>query len=406
MGDETERQERLIVALESQANAINRLVQVLEGKAERRTSKRARQTVANALNLCRVALESAIEAGHIEANPARDVRVSRVARTDDRWTWLKSDEIDKLLSDRTEDEQRDIYTVAIYTGLRAGELFGLEWRDVDLKHATATIRHSWNRTPTKRGELRTLHLFAPVVEALERQHERSGKRSHVFPARDGEPRTRDQMPRIEAALEAVGVKRHVRFHDLRHTCASHLVSGTWGRAWTIEEVAKHLGHSTSATTRRYAHLCPEGLAKADRETLVGGSPKEVPSVPKRAKLRGPQVPVISGGEGIRTPGTLAGSPVFKTARDGQSTREVSGSLGTFRGRARALLEGLRDGTTTAEEVAELAAEYLARPDPVRRAAERFAVLAGTEHEGMAAAQFLAALLESEDSAGERESEAR
>lgn len=43
MGDETERQERLIVALESQANAINRLVQVLEGKAERRTSKRARR---------------------------------------------------------------------------------------------------------------------------------------------------------------------------------------------------------------------------------------------------------------------------------------------------------------------------------------------------------------------------
>jgi integrase len=62
------------------------------------------------------------------------------------------------------------------------------------------------------------------------------------------------------------VKRHVRFHDLRHTCASHLVSGSWGRAWTLEEVAKHLGHSSSAVTRRYAHLCPEGLARAVRET--------------------------------------------------------------------------------------------------------------------------------------------
>jgi hypothetical protein len=54
---------------------------------------------------------------------------------------------------------------------------------------------------------------------------------------------------------------------------------------------------------------------------------------------------------------------------------------------------LRAGTTTAVDVATLAAEWLSRPDPTRRAAERFGALLGTEHEGMAAVQFLEALLE-------------
>ena len=236
----------------------------------KRTGKTpARQTMANALNLLRVCLEAACEAGHIENNPARDVRVPRVARTTETWTYLKIDEISRLLSAADEvvpAEQRDAYTVAIYTGMRAGELFGLEWADVDLRAGIARVRYSWGATPTKRGEVRTVHLFGPAADALRRQHGRSGKRRHVFPARDGGPRTKDQMPNLGAALRAVGIRRPVRFHDLRHSCASHLVSGSWGRAWTLEETARHLGHSTSATTRRYAHLSPEGLARAVRET--------------------------------------------------------------------------------------------------------------------------------------------
>src|SRR5207244_11009547 len=48
--------------------------------------------------------------------------------------------------------------------------------------------------------------------------------------------------------------RSIRWHDLRHTCASMLVSGAWGPAWRLEDVKEILGHSTITITQRYAHL--------------------------------------------------------------------------------------------------------------------------------------------------------
>ncbi len=53
-------------------------------------------------------------------------------------------------------------------------------------------------------------------------------------------------------LEA-GLARPVRFHDLRHTCATLLLSGAWGRSWSYEEVKEMLGHSSVKVTERYAH---------------------------------------------------------------------------------------------------------------------------------------------------------
>jgi integrase len=222
-----------------------------------------KQTIANALNLLRVCLERACDKGRIERNPALGIKVPRIARTSVKWTWLREHELDALLSG--DSEERDIYAVAVYTGVRAGELFGLEWPDVDLRSGVATIRHSWKGTPTKRGEDRRVSLVRPAIEALERQKLRSGDRRNVFPARDGEARSKDQMPNLKAATLAAGVARNVRFHDLRHSCASHLVQGTWApkyvaRALRLEEVKEWLGHVSISATQRYAHLCPEAVA--------------------------------------------------------------------------------------------------------------------------------------------------
>lgn len=225
-------------------------------------AKPARQTVQNALNLLRVCLEVACERGKLQTNPAREVRVPRMARTKDRWTWLRAEELAKLLAG--DSEERDLFAVAVYTGLRAGELFGLQRADLDLRNGDAGVRRSWQGKPTKRGETRRVALIEPAVEALRRQLERHPGRRYVFPARDGQPRTENQMPDLERALKAVGITRHVRFHDLRHTCASHLLQGTWAPTWLarplrLEEVSQWLGHSSIIVTQRYAHLCPEAV---------------------------------------------------------------------------------------------------------------------------------------------------
>lgn len=222
----------------------------------------AAQTIRNALNLLRVCLESACERGRLDRNPAHGVKVPRIPRTAETWTWLTPPEVALLLAGA--DEDRDAFAAAVYTGLRAGELFGLERTDVDLDHGVAVIRQSWKGRPTKRGEARRVSLLAPALEALERQLARH-KHRHVFPARDGSARSKDQIPDLAARLEAVGIARHVRFHDLRHTCASALLQGVWAPHWIarplrLEEVSTWLGHRSFTVTQRYAHLCPEGVA--------------------------------------------------------------------------------------------------------------------------------------------------
>lgn len=243
-------------------------------------TKAAPQTIRNVLNLLRVCLEEACTAGLLDRNPAYGIKVPRIARTAEGWTWLRLAELDKLLAG--ESEERDIYAAAVFMGVRAGELFGLEWRDVDLETGTAAIRHSWRGKPTKPGRARRVALLAPVVELLERQSKRSGQHRHVFPDRHGQGRTKDQMPDLTAALIAVGITREVRFHDLRHTCASHLLQGSWAphvvaRPLRLEEVKDWLGHTSIATTQRYAHLCPEAIGGL----VVRTPPQAPPNAPKK-----------------------------------------------------------------------------------------------------------------------------
>jgi integrase len=84
----------------------------------------------------------------------------------------------------------------------------------------------------------------------------------------GYPSKRKDGPPIfsAGAKTKAGITRRVRFHDLRHTTASHLVLGSWGRCWKLIEVRDFLGHSTLNVTERYAHLGPDALHAAARET--------------------------------------------------------------------------------------------------------------------------------------------
>ena len=63
-----------------------------------------------------------------------------------------------------------------------------------------------------------------------------------------------------------GITRRVRWHDLRHTCASSLIAGWWGRRWSLEEVKGLLGHSSVKITERYAHLADSVLDVAASTT--------------------------------------------------------------------------------------------------------------------------------------------
>lgn len=252
----------------------------LDGLRRQDGGRLAPTTARNALTLVRVVLEAAREAGRIRANPAADVRLSRPARRRaqaSEWTWLRAEEIVAVLGcEEIPVRSRAAYAVAIYAGLRAGELWGLRWEDVDTEHGVLHVRHSFEAAP-KSHQVRDVPLLRPAREWLARwraESERDGVRSRhglVWPARD-EAWHRDGYDAGWAARwrAAAGIERRARLHDLRHTCASHLLQGTWAptmiaRALRIEEVRDWLGHHDITTTQRYAHLCADGVRALVRQ---------------------------------------------------------------------------------------------------------------------------------------------
>jgi integrase len=102
----------------------------------------------------------------------------------------------------------------------------------------------------------------------------------VFPALRGGYRSEGKMlgryhGRVwNKLLAAAGVKRHIVWHDLRHTCGTALLAGIFGRKWRLEEIQQFLGHKDIETTQRYAHAIQQTLTEAARETCGDLVPKK------------------------------------------------------------------------------------------------------------------------------------
>lgn len=254
-------------------------------------------TIRHALRLLRAALAAAVEAGKARENAAREVKPPKArAVIDEPWTFLSAEEVQAVETcDTIPAAERAVYIVAIYTGLRLGELWGLRWDDVTLDgdRPEITVRRS-HAGATKSGKIRRVPLLPQARAALDGI---AGRRdAWVFPGEHGQRRRDDDarwspgwrmVTRASGEVERVqingyrqraGITRRVRFHDLRHTCASHLLMGTWGVRLPIEEVAAWLGHSSTAVTQRYAHLAPDHLsARVAAALSAPASPAEASS---------------------------------------------------------------------------------------------------------------------------------
>ncbi|MBI2377528.1 MAG: site-specific integrase [Deltaproteobacteria bacterium] len=181
-----------------------------------------------------------------------------------------------------------LYTFAILTGLRCGELAALRWEDIDLGRRLIHVQRSWDG-PTKNGDSR----FVPVVDALLpmlRGWKLRAGTPLVFPnsrgtmfsesARVFQDRLHVTLARAEfpESREKGRIIRHITFHGLRHTFASHWMM----EGGDIFRLQKILGHRNVQMTQRYAHLAPEAFA-ADHGRFAGFElPTDGGVVPLRA----------------------------------------------------------------------------------------------------------------------------
>jgi integrase len=176
-------------------------------------------------------------------------RVKLLEENNRRLRYLSKEECQALI-DACDRHLRPIVVIALNTGMRKSEVLLLKWDNVDLKHGFLLLEM------TKNGERREIPINESVREELLSLTRRLDV-PHVFYDRlTGKPYD-DVKRSFKSACRRAGIK-DFRFHDLRHTFASHLVMARIDLT-TVREL---LGHKTLTMTLRYAHLAPTHKVKA------------------------------------------------------------------------------------------------------------------------------------------------
>ena len=181
----------------------------------------------------------------IEENPVSKLRKLKESKGRERL--LSEDELDLLLEATKQSANKDLHTavvLALSTGARKMEIWGLRWRDIDLNEGLATLHQ------TKNGETRTVPI---QVYALDLMRKRSKVRridtDLVFPSMVDPQKPFDFRKAWEKVLSKAGIQDFC-WHDFRHISGSYLAMGEA----STREIAEFLGHKTLQMAMRYSHL--------------------------------------------------------------------------------------------------------------------------------------------------------
>jgi integrase len=209
----------------------------------------------------------------IDRNPADHVEVKRP--DDQRDRYLSEDELrrlkvaldEKIYRKGTNDfnktfcRLRMIVLIAVTTGMRMSEIFGLKWSDVMYNEGLLAVR-----AKLKGGKMRYVPMPPELADELRRYTPQpannvlyiaGNNHESIFPPKEG---AKGERQRVEGSFEDLLERADIqdfRFHDLRHTFASwYMMNGG-----DLYELAKILGHSNIKMTERYAKLAKQHIAR-------------------------------------------------------------------------------------------------------------------------------------------------
>ncbi len=231
------------------------------------------------------ALDQAVSDGMISRNVTDALKLPRIDR--EEINPLTAEEANRLIEAAHGDRLKALYVLAVHSGLRQGELLALRWEDLDLEARTLRVRrtltwaggkHSLAEPKTKKSR-RTVRLTTGAVAALRDHLERQLSEMDrlgslykngnlVFTNETGGIVNPSNLRNRSFAklLERAGLSR-ARFHDLRHTCATLLLS----KNVNPKIVSEMLGHANIAITLdTYSHVLPtmqEGAVRALEDAL-------------------------------------------------------------------------------------------------------------------------------------------
>jgi integrase len=219
------------------------------------------------------ALKLATDDGLTPRNAAASVKPPRPSS--EEMQPLSRDQVQTFLDTVRDDRMEALYVLAVTAGLRRGELLALKWEDVDLEgnNPTLEVRRSLSETRGRRsfvapksGRGRHLRLSRRAVSALrvhrKRQLEERVRKAGlwedhglVFPSEVGTPMSGRNLYRaFKIRVKRASLPETLRFHDLRHTCATLLLR----QGVNPKFVQELLGHADiSLTLNTYSHVLPD-----------------------------------------------------------------------------------------------------------------------------------------------------
>ena len=233
-------------------------------------------------NILNQTLKEALKSGLISVNPCQWVKLPQIQRREP--TFYTAEQIEKLLSAISEDSTFYLLVKLTATyGLRRSEVLGLMWDSIDFENDTLQIAHTVvkvNSTVCKNktknaSSYRSFPLIDEIKQLLlaERKKQTQNRKEfgkeyiqspYVFVWDNGKPFATEYVSQHFKRLLEWNNLPHIRFHDLRHSCASILLS----RGFTLKDVQEWLGHSDiTLTANIYGHLDIE-RKKAIADTMA------------------------------------------------------------------------------------------------------------------------------------------
>ena len=213
------------------------------------------------LSCLRKIFNKAIDWGYAVENPMK--KVDFLPEDESYRKRVLTEDEELRLLEVAEPYLKSLILVALYTGMRKGEIFNLKWQDVDFEESEITV------TKSKSGKDRCISINSVLLNLLYAQKAQNGESEYVFTnPKTGKPYT-DIKRSFTSACEKAGIE-DLHFHDLRHTFASRLVRN----GFDLNTVKELMGHYSITTTQRYLHSQAEEKMRAV-ESLVGQKKKNV-----------------------------------------------------------------------------------------------------------------------------------
>ena len=223
-------------------------------------------TVRRLVGVVSLTFDYAIDNGLADKNQCKGIKIKQIPPKE--FEIFSESEIESLIQHTSSEWLSDMILLAYRTGMRKGELYGLQWGDIDFPNKCLEVKRTissdsyrviYTNQPKTRCSKRKVFLDEMSMLTLERRRKRNTMPGveWVFPNKDGQPRCPNSHTALfRNACNAVNVP-YRNFHCIRH---SHI---TWllNKGVPVKLVSERVGHSNAlVTANTYAHYVPSTQA--------------------------------------------------------------------------------------------------------------------------------------------------